>query len=127
MVDCYEKFGGYTDLFSAKVNLFEGTLPVPVRASIKNFLKHTTDALLTREEISNILNGNYEFDCEKDYKGNIIKGTGTVIPQEEKENWFIYLEENNIPITYHNVGLLAEITKDNLRKAKEKVYEKKCN
>lgn len=125
MIDCYEKFGAYTDLLSAKVNLFERTLPVPARANIKNFLKHTMDAPLTQDEISSILNGTFEFDCEKDEKGNNVKGTGTIIPREEKENWFIYLKDNNIPTTYHNVRLLEEQTKENLRQVK--VYEKKCN
>ena len=126
MLDCYEIFKGYTNYLYGKVKLFEGVLPAESRVKIQQFLSHTIDAELKSNEISDLLNEKCEFDCEKDEKGNNIKGTGIAITREEKENWLIYLKENNIPVTYHNLSLLKEKTKNALReeKANEK---KKCN
>lgn len=122
LLNCYEIFRDYTKYLSGKVKLFEGVLPVESRAKIQQFLSHTHDAVLKGNELLDFLNEAFEFDCEKDENGNNIKGTGIIITREVKENWLIYLQENNIPITYYNLSILKEQTKNALRqeKAKEK-------
>ena len=60
----------------------------------------------TLVDINALLNTVVEINCETDENGNLIQGTGIVIPNEIKEKSIRYLENNDIPlneITYHNI------------------------
>ena len=88
---------------------------------LRNFLREdifTSEAIWEKEK-KEIIEGTDIINIQRDKYGKMIPNSGFNIPREEKEYWFNFLLENEVPIKRNTIKKMSKKYIDKIAKEKK--------